>query len=295
MATAGADPKQPKERKKCPYGFDCSGMMMMPGTIAEHCENVEECVDLAKAEGVPWDALEQPTFDLVVYRQEREEERERRRIEWEAGREERERRQQEWEEEYRRIREVFRVRQHEAAVLMLTRRGNPQNYEDFLLEEQIEPIREALGRLAPLLPNLDRGYIAPDEVGVHVYSVKRPPTNKFPEGWSLRQIRQHQNVYYYHKLLSVSPQFTCILEDEEGNPKPCKVIHLSKSDDARNIQGRLGIERRNRLSKIRTRLLQARKALEEAAAIAAEDPSYEDLLLLSEEAAQQSENLDENG
>ena len=294
MAITGEDSKQPKERKKCPYGFDCSGMMMMPGTIAEHCENMGECVDLAKAEGVPWDAVEQPTFDLVVYRQEREEERERRRIEWEAGREERERQRQAWEEEYQRVREVFRLRQHEAAVLMLNRRGNPQNYEDFILEEQIEPIREALDRLAPFLPNLNHGYIAPDEIGVHIYSVKRPPTNTFSKGMSLRQIRQLQNIYYYHKLLSVTPQFTGILEDEEGNPKPCKAIHLSKSEDARNIQGRLGIERRNRLSKIRTRLLQARKALEEAAAIAAEDPSYEDLLALSEEAAQQSEQSEEN-
>ncbi len=111
---------------------------------------------------------------------------------------------------------------------------------------------------------------------------------------SLQAIRREQRIYHYHKLTSETAQFRGVLEDDEGNKKPCRVIHLSHSDNARNIQGRLGIERRNKLSKIRTRLLQARRALEEAAAIAAEEYSYEDVLAQSEEAAHESEAAEEN-
>ncbi|MEL6989353.1 MAG: hypothetical protein AAGK97_16190 [Bacteroidota bacterium] len=80
-------------------------------------------------------------------------------------------------------------------------------------------------------------------------------------------------------------QFTAVTKDEEGNSKTCKVIHLSHSDNARNIQGRLGIERRNKLNKIRTRLLQAKRLLDEATAIAQEEYSFDDILMQSREAA----------
>jgi|GEM_PF-1483454 len=292
--TGDNENKQPKLRQKCPYGFDCSGMMMLVGTIAHNCENLEECVRLTKADGIPWDAVEQPTFELVQYRLEREEERERRRIEWEAGREERERqqaqRQQEWDEERRRIREVIQVQQHQAAVMLLKRRGNPQAYADFGLEEDVTMLRECLTHLDPLLSALDsEGYIAPDGAKAHVYNVKRPPRNAFPASMPLAEVRREQRIFYYHKLLSKTAQFEGVLLDENDNPKKCKAIHLSHSDDARNIQGRLGIERRNQLSKIRTKLAQAQQLLLDAAAIAQAEYSYEDILALSEEAAHEDE------
>ncbi|MEO0869927.1 MAG: hypothetical protein AAFY17_16120, partial [Cyanobacteria bacterium J06642_11] len=47
-----------------------------------------------------------------------------------------------------------------------------------------------------------------------------------------------------------------------------RVIHLSHNDDPRNIEGRLGIERRERLKMVNTRLKAAKSLIDEAMAIA---------------------------
>ena len=114
-------------------------------------------------------------------------------------------------------------------------RGNPQSYESFQLEEQTKAIAEALEMFTPYLEQLaanDNYYIAPDGVEAHVYNVKRPSRSEFPRGMSLQAIRREQRIYHYHKLTSETAQFRGVLEDDEGNKKPCRVIHLSHSDNA---------------------------------------------------------------
>lgn len=295
MNNPNAAQKQPNKREKCPYGFECSLFMLIPGTIAHDCENLNNCKELARAEGRPWYDRDQPTFDMVMYFAEEQQRQEQwaaeyaeRQRQWSAGAEERRRREEQWQEESCRYRRIITIRQHEAATVMLKSRGNHQSYDNFELLELTSSTAEALelfdNELEQLAAN-DNAYIAPDGIEAHVYSVKRPSRSEFPQSWSKLQVRREQRVYHYHKLTSKEAQFAGVTKDEDGNNKPCKVIHLSHSDNARNIQGRLGIERRNKLNKIRTRLIQAKRLLEEATAIAQQEYSYEDILLQSREAA----------
>ncbi|MEL7408627.1 MAG: hypothetical protein AAFN00_17010 [Cyanobacteria bacterium J06558_2] len=284
--------KEPVKRQKCPYGFDCSSIMMQPGTIAHDCENLTTCKQLSGTTGIPWNATDQTDFEMVMYFADEQQTVE----EWLVMQERRRQQQQIWDEESRRIRRVIRMRQHEAATLMLRSRGNHQNYETFQLEEQKEAIAAALNSFTEKLTALaanDNFYIAPENIEAHVYNVKRPSRNTFPKHWTLRQIRREQRVYYYHKLTSKEAQFVAVGQDEDGNPKACKVIHLSHSDNARNIQGRLGIERRNKLNRIKTQLRYAQQALEEAAAIADEEYSFEDILMQSQQAANELDDVEQ--
>ena len=75
---------------------------------------------------------------------------------------------------------------------------------------------------------------------------------------------QQPKTYNYYKLQSETAQFK---SEKKASPK-CKSIHLGKAGNEKYIQGKLGIERRKRLSKIRTQLMQAVKAIEEAAELA---------------------------
>ena len=283
--------KKERLREKCPYGFDCGSMMLIPGVIAHDCDNLTECTSLTAATGVPWDEVRQPTFDLVQWREEE-------RRYWQE-------REQQWATEVRRIRYVRKVRQHEAAVLLLQQRGNSQTFESFGLQALIDNVEEALNSFRDDVDNLNRGYIAPSGVEAHIYSVKYPPTSNFPVDMPTEEIRERQRIYYYHKLLSKTAQFEAVQTPSiierlrraresgqgrrRGDPTKCKVIHLSHSDDARNIQGRIGIERRNRLHKIQTRLQTAFQALEEAKQLAADDFRYADILAGSLEAENRSE------
>lgn len=65
--------------------------------------------------------------------------------------------------------------------------------------------------------------------------------------------------YLYNKLTSTD----AIFEPEEKEER-VKVIHLSHDDDPRNIEACLGIERRNRLHQVRTRLDVVAESLEQA-------------------------------
>lgn len=277
--------KQPRKREKCPYGFDCSSFMLIAGMIAHDCENLGSCKELSGTAGRAWYDPNQPTFDLVMYYADEQQDYEQ----WAAEYAERQRQQEIWREEMRRYRRVIVIRQHEAATLMLKTRGNHQEYESFGLEELASSTAEVLGYVNNDLERLaaanDNTYIAPDGIEAHVYNVKRPPRNSFPDHWTLQEVRQEQNIYYYHKITSKEAQFRGMEKDDDGNFKSCKVIHLSHSDNARNIQGRLGIERRNKLNKIRTKLQQARQLLIDAKLIAQEEYSFEDILTQSQEAA----------
>lgn len=282
--------KKPKQkREKCPYGFDCSSFMMIQGIIAHDCENLNECKSLARAGGISWQERDRTTFELIMYFEDDILEEQQRQERWAAEYEARQQRNAIWVEEQRRIRHVITVRQHEVATVMLKSRGNHQDYSNFELDETAAAIAEVLDGFYQELEQLyanDNGYIAPDSVEAHVYNVKRPSRTEFPKSWSLQEVRREQRIFYYHKLTSKEAQFIAATKDEEGNIKHCKVIHTSHSDNARNIQSRLGIERRNKLNRIRTRLLRAKQALTEAVAIAQEEYSYDDILLQSQEAIQ---------
>lgn len=153
--------------------------------------------------------------------------------------------QQQWE----RIQERIRVSRHWAAVTMLTERGCPQSLENFGVIDSMELIAVRLQELRSRAEQFTQGcYIAPDSCEAHRYNVKRP-----------------SGTYWYNKLTSRE----AIFEPEEKEEK-VKVIHLSHDDDPRNTEGRLGIERRNRLHQLQTQLQIAEGALEQAIALLSE-------------------------
>lgn len=150
--------------------------------------------------------------------------------------------QQQWE----RIQERIRVSRHWAAVTMLAERGCSQSLEDFGVINSMELLAVRLQELRSRTEQFTQGcYIAPDSCEAHRYNVKRP-----------------SGTYWYNKLTSRE----AIFEPEEKEEK-VKVIHLSHDDDPRNTEGRLGIERRNRLHQLQTQLQIAEGALEQAIAL----------------------------
>jgi hypothetical protein len=77
--------------------------------------------------------------------------------------------------------------------------------------------------------------------------------------------KMHSGVYSHNKLASPDVIFAPSTE-----PNPVKVIHLSHNDDPRNLEGRHGIERRNRLHQAETKLQQAVALLSDAIALLSE-------------------------
>jgi hypothetical protein len=153
--------------------------------------------------------------------------------------------QQQWE----RIQERIRVSRQWAAVMMLMERGCPQALENFGITDSTASIEMRIQELRSHVEQFTEGcYIAPDHCEAHRYNVKRP-----------------SGTYWYNKLTSRP----AIFEPEEKEEK-VKVIHLSHDDDPRNIEGRLGIERRNRLHQLQTQLQIAEGALEQAIALFSE-------------------------
>jgi hypothetical protein len=153
---------------------------------------------------------------------------------------------QEAEQQWERIQERIRVSRHGAAVTMLTERGCSQSLENLGVIDSIEALAVRLQELRSRTEQLTQGcYIAPDNCEAHRYNVKRP-----------------SGTYWYNKLTSRE----AIFEPEEKEEK-VKVIHLSHDDDPRNVEGRLGIERRNRLHQLQTQLQIAEGALEQASAL----------------------------
>ncbi|MEL6161959.1 MAG: hypothetical protein AAFR18_22345 [Cyanobacteria bacterium J06627_32] len=151
-----------------------------------------------------------------------------------------------------------------AAAMMLMRRGCPQSVASFGLDDQIAALTTQLNQLTEEIAQYDGYYIAPDEVEAVAYSVKRPAgimqTSEGPV--------QQYNVYWYNKLMSQRAIFA-----PADRPRPVKVIHLSKSDDPRNQEGRQGVERRNQLNQIATQLRIAESAISKARSLAAAQSS----------------------
>ncbi|BAT56797.1 hypothetical protein NOS3756_58090 (plasmid) [Nostoc sp. NIES-3756] len=145
--------------------------------------------------------------------------------------------------ENERIQECFRVTRRQAAVMMLMSRGCPQTPESLGVTAQKQEIAACVEQLHHQLNNLEGHYIAPPGCEVHHYNVKRP-----------------SGVYGYNKLTASEP----IFEPSEKQER-VRVIHLSHDYDPRNLQARLGIDRRNKLTRVRTLLAGAIELLQEAA------------------------------
>lgn len=163
----------------------------------------------------------------------------------------------------------FRITRHEAAIMMLQQRGNSQSLEDFGLPKQQSAIAQGLSELQDNLALLTENYVAPPEVNAHRYNVKRPGRiYRNAEG----QLCQERRIYWYNKLTASQPIFEpseeAPLEEGVEEKRPVRAIHLSHDNDPRNMEGRLGLERRNRLMAIHTQLQIAAAALAEANAIA---------------------------
>ena len=258
-------------RQKCPYGFTCSNMPKLSpsDTASQECANLSQCEKAAKYGSrtlFPYGKYEKlkSRFDSLD---------QRKNLSNKA--------KNELEEIRPTVSYVESIRSHEKVVSTLERRRKGQDYSDFGVRECISLIEKKLQQLRSNLHNncyLKRDYIASEGVEVNSYSVKHPPSSNFPQGTSPEEIRKNQKVYLYHKLKSKTAQF----RSEKENGEKSKVIHLGKSNDEKNIQARLGIERRNRLSKIRTKLIQAETALKEAEELAAWEFSFDEIVEKSE-------------
>ncbi|MGC1309367.1 MAG: hypothetical protein WA885_19270 [Phormidesmis sp.] len=142
-----------------------------------------------------------------------------------------------------------------AAVMMLMNRGCPQPVEAFGLADQIATLVVELSQLTDEIAQYDGHYIAPADAKAVAYSVKRPAGIVQTSEGAVQQF----NVYWYNKLMSQTAIFAPAEKD-----RPVKVIHLSKNDDPRNLEGRQGLERRNQLNQIATQLRTAESAISRA-------------------------------
>ncbi|MBC8121684.1 MAG: hypothetical protein H7Y22_07600 [Gemmatimonadaceae bacterium] len=139
-----------------------------------------------------------------------------------------------------------------AGESVLMARGAHQQRATSHLDQQLteaealaSALRIALTQFAP-----PETFIAASNCEAHRYNVKRP-------GWLGGE--PVLKVYEYNKLASPRAIF-----EPAQEPHPVKVIHLSKDDDPRNLEARRGVERRNRLRRVATRLQNAQRAITRA-------------------------------
>ena len=126
-----------------------------------------------------------------------------------------------------------------AAERLLRDRGCPQTAETIGIEESTVALIDAIAQCQELVADLTSSYVAPPSVEAHRYLVKRPYAS-----------------YQYNKLTSKNAIFP---PQQEENP--VKVLHLSRDTDPRNILGRSGIERRNRILMLKTQIEKATELL----------------------------------
>ena len=164
-------------RKKCAYGFSCAAMMITPGLTAENCLNAKTC-------GTLKELTESETAELLQVREADFEEfltQLRQTAPFLTLREflaSTEPLSEEEEAELQRLRaeglERLEVTRRDAAVMMLMRRGNPQQPENFGILQGIAEVEQRINELRERLDNFTDTYIAPEGVVAHHYSVKRP-------------------------------------------------------------------------------------------------------------------------
>lgn len=143
-------------------------------------------------------------------------------------------------------RERYRVNRGQAARMLLMMRGNSQSPESLGIVGQVENLKRYIEQVENYLEsNFSDRYIAPVGCEAHRYNVKRS-----------------KGIYWYNKLTSKEAIFEPAIKEEK-----VKVIHLSKDEDSRNLLGRDGIERRNKLLETKTRLKQAEELLQQVLAL----------------------------
>ena len=213
-------------KKTCAYGFDCRSMMMDWNLEAKDCPNRDVCgliINLSYEEEIELHQAQLENNQRIVVR--------------------------------------VRMNERQAANYLLTTRGLPQNTETLGLIEALERLKSEISLLESAIEELNDGYIAPREVEVHRYIVKRP-----------------YGSYQYNKFTSKKAIF-----EPQTEKNKVKVIHLSKDDDERNIIGRYGIERRNKLLAIKTKI-------ESAIALINETKEMSNYDLIGEKVARQITN-----
>ena len=141
--------------------------------------------------------------------------------------------------------QTIRVNRHACALIMLMSRGCPQTPDSLGVVELLSRIAPLLEEVRDQLAHFEGQYIAPEKCEAHTYKVKRP-----------------LGTYQYNKLTAAEAIF-----DPSEKAKKVKVIHLSNDDDPRNLEARLGIERRNALTQARTQINVAHQALIQAQAL----------------------------
>ena len=145
-------------------------------------------------------------------------------------------------ENNRRVVQTVLMSPQGAAQRLLNDRGCPQTAETIGIEESTVALIDAIAACQELIADLTSSYVAPPGVEAHRYLVKRPYA-----------------TYQYNKLTSKEAIFPPQQEEQE-----VKVLHLSKDTDPRNILGRSGIERRNRILLLKTQIEKATELLSKA-------------------------------
>ena len=138
--------------------------------------------------------------------------------------------------------------EHECSVSFLKKHGNHQSLDSLGINKQILDIKDSLKHFKLNLKNLEWGYIAPKGATINCNN-DPPPKAK------------------YYQLKSKTAQFKSTKELD----KKVKAIYLCKDTLFHNdkvVHARIGIERRDLLLEISSKLEQAATALQEAAEIA---------------------------
>ncbi|MEN9518991.1 MAG: hypothetical protein RLZZ381_1579 [Cyanobacteriota bacterium] len=145
-------------------------------------------------------------------------------------------------ENNRRIVQTVMMSPQRAAQRLLNDRGCPQTAETIAVEESTVNLIARIAQCQEMIAELTSSYVAPPGVEAHRYLVKRPYA-----------------TYQYNKLTSKEAVFPP--QQEESY---VKVLHLSSDTDPRNILGRSGIERRNRILLLKTQIEKAAELLAKA-------------------------------
>jgi hypothetical protein len=232
----------------CGFGFDCAAMMQLPGIDPEECLNYRRC-------GAATRLTDDDLFELV-------------RVLPEA--------RQRWLERQARFgdveQECIQLTRRQAAMAMLLRRGCPQTPESLGLTALVQRLSRQVEQLEDAVNRAEQQYVAPEGSEIHSYSVKRPSRSELrrrrvPE----EQIREHQHVFSYHKLMASREQFAPVT-GWRFNHQTCqweqcshiRAIHLGQDGDARYQEATAGLMRRNSMMHLRTVLANAVASLEAA-------------------------------
>jgi hypothetical protein len=145
-------------------------------------------------------------------------------------------------EHNRRVVQTVMMSPQRAAQTLLNDRGCPQTAKTIGVEQSAVNLIARIAQCQEIIVELTSTYVAPPGVEAHRYLVKRPYA-----------------TYQYNKLTSKEAVFP-----PQQEKSYVKVLHLSSDTDPRNILGRSGIERRNRILLLKTQIEKAAELLAKA-------------------------------